>query len=109
MDTSYSLLLAASLITGGASLAGALLLRFRDHMEPLSPMIWPLAVLSLLLDAGSLLVHLVFGHTPGTEMAMTPLQFLREHISFAVAVVPGPIAIWLNKLRTRDRADRRHH
>lgn len=95
MDTTYSLLLAASLVSGGSALAGALWSRLQRLPQRLDRIIWLLAILALLFDVMSFVVHLAFGHTPGTETAMAALEFVREHPAFIVALLPGMLALRL--------------
>jgi hypothetical protein len=53
------------------------------------------ALASLVMVAFSLAVHLPFGHRPGTDDALSPIAFLREHPSFLLVPILAFLAFRL--------------
>lgn len=113
MDTLYSVTLLISLAAGALAIAVAVLPHFpwvrrllplrmqgngNSHLR--SALLILVALTSLVL---SLVVHLVFGHRPGSPDALRLFEFFGVHPSFIVAGLLPAIAAALHRLPPRDR------
>ena len=92
MDSIYSLSLLLSLIAGGTGAAMFILvaaLPARAQKSSLNPALLALGcgLAAVLFGATSLLVHLVFGHGPGTAEPMTIEQFFEHHKAYWLVLV----------------------
>lgn len=103
MDQVYSLSLLAALAAGvigvGAGAAGVLAASARRPGVPLRTLALicgGCGLTALLLGALSALVHLRFGHGPGTPEPMAPLRFLLHHKAYWVvlACALASLAAW---------------
>ncbi len=76
MEFYSSVLLAATVVTGSAWLA----LAAGKWLDPRAgPLVLPLAGLGCVLAAVSIGGHVAWGHTPGSDMAMSLVAFLSNH------------------------------
>ena len=91
MDLIYSLTLLVSLVSGSMAVLGAIALAVRagQGLARIRYVRWAVCV-AVLAGLTSFLVHLWWGHTPGSPAALSLWQFVHAHVSFvAAAVLPG--------------------
>ena len=102
-DHFYSAALLLSLVAGGASLTLALAGALGRLRRPRRPALIA-AVTAWIALALSLVIHLGWGHTPGTPSALALVPFLEEHRSFVMALILPGVALVFERL-TRARGD----
>ncbi len=83
MDQLYLLLLGAAFLFMTVSLAALGFAKFAKSVWTMRAS-RGLAIVCLVLDFASFMVHLVSAHRPGSELAMAPMAFLGAHPSFLV-------------------------
>jgi len=91
----YSALLAAAMVLASVSWAALVLRWVRPRWSPERRIGTVAAAAALALVAGSLLIHWLTGHAPGTERALPPLEFIGEHPAFWAVAAAALAALWL--------------
>jgi len=113
MDTLYSLSLLVSLLTG--ALSGLIALSSLPALDSRLPeslrlagalrrMVRPILFVAFAALLTSVVVHLLWGHRPGTPEALPPRDFLMIHPSFGVAALlptVSAVLLWRTGKSTR--------
>lgn len=96
----YAATLILSFVCGSAALGAAAWTRFRPA-DRSARLVTPAAAASWIALVASVAVHLGWGHTPGGPAALSPMGFLREHVSFLLAAALPAVALLVSAERLR--------
>lgn len=103
-DRFYSLMLLAAFLAVGLSAVAVLGLLWRRRSRRLGAVAWIAGLAALTFGCLSLIVHLAFGHRPGSADALGPVAFFEVHPAYVAVFAIGACAAAVGSRSRSNRA-----